>query len=198
MDRLTPIANPSFQHNPTSMFKESTRKDIPGPAPADKVELTTTGPTITQKALLVYEKMVVDALSKSLGQTEKTVDSRLAAYRAQAADGSDDLTPENWTPKRVADRILKFTIGLFELYKMHGETNGLSDEEVLKKFKVLVESSVDKGYSQARAILGDLPEEVSSQLDKTMELVHEGINGWYEERSSKLKEQAVIPAGSEV
>lgn len=197
MDRLTPIANPTFQHNPAGIFKESTRKDMPSPAPADQVELTATGPTITQKALLVYEKMVVDALSKSLGLAEKTVDSRLAAYRAQADDGSIDLTPENWTPERVADRILKFTLGLFELYRMHGETDGLSDEEVLNKFKALVESSVDKGYSQARAILGDLPEEVSSQLDKTMQLVHEGINGWHEERSSKLKEKAVVPADSE-
>jgi len=196
MDEIKPVSNPVLQHNPLQVPPRLKDYSVNAAGQADKIELSLTGPMTREKAMLVYQKTVVDTFNKNMGLEDKTEPTLLAKYRAQADDGFNDLTPANWTPEKVADRILKFTLGLFGLFKSYGENDGLSNKEVLDKFKELVKSSVDEGYRQALSITGDTSEEVSSQLSRTMEIVHKGVDDWYSEQLSLLGEDSQSRSGS--
>ena len=80
------------------------------------------------------------------------------------------------SPEATADRIVSFSTGLFSLYQQQHPK--LSEQEQLDKFIDVIGGGIDQGFSEAREILdglGVLEGDIASNVDKTYDLVQEGL-----------------------
>ncbi len=80
------------------------------------------------------------------------------------------------SPEATADRIVSFSTGLFSLYQQQHPK--LSEQEQLDKFIDVISGGIDQGFSEAREILnglGVLEGDIASNIDKTYDLVQEGL-----------------------
>jgi len=98
--------------------------------------------TKNEPLALIY-KAAIEGINKEL-ETELGENAIENAYESGL-----DISPE-----ATADRILKFSIGLFPLYQQqHPE---LSEQEQAEKFVEIVGGGIDTGFSEARDILSGL------------------------------------------
>lgn len=85
------------------------------------------------------------------------------------------------SPEATAGRIVQFSTGLFALYKeQHPE---LELEEQVDRFLEVIGGGIDKGFSEARDILdglGVLEGDIADNVDKTYDLVQEGLAAFRE------------------
>jgi len=113
---------------------------------------------------LVYQT-AIDAINKEL-EPELGGNSIQRGY-----ESGIDVSPE-----ATADRIVSFSTGLFSLYQQQHPK--LSEQEQLDKFLDVIGGGIDQGFSEAREILdglGVLEGDIASNIDKTYELVQEGL-----------------------
>jgi len=93
-----------------------------------------------------------------------------------------DLTsaPNDYmSPESVAGRIVDFIKALYGLYLIqNGEDE--SREKFEEFFQVILEG-VERGFREARALLGLIPESVNSLIDETYNKVMEYLSAWREE-----------------
>lgn len=88
----------------------------------------------------------------------------------QAAAGQDN------TPEGTAGRIVSLSTAFFDAFK--AQHKGEDDEAVLQKFLDTIQGGVDQGFKEARGILDGLQVlegDISSNIDKTYELVKQGL-----------------------
>lgn len=88
----------------------------------------------------------------------------------------DQLTAlqEYFSPENTARRILDVATSFFslsEVFKAEGES-----EASRQKFADFIGGAISEGFRQARAILGELPEDVKAGIDKTNSLVFAGLD----------------------
>lgn len=125
--------------------------------------------TKNEPLALIY-KAAIEGINKEL-ETEFGENAIENAYESGL-----DVSPE-----ATADRILKFSIGLFPLYQQqHPE---LSEQEQAEKFAEIVAGGIDTGFSEARDILdglGVLEGEIADNIDKTYSLIQEGFAAFRE------------------
>ena len=116
---------------------------------------------------LVY-KTAIEAINKEL--KSDFGDNSIQAGYQQGLDVS---------PEATAGRILSFSTGLFSLYQQqHPE---LSEPEQVEKFVDIIGGGIDTGFSEARDILdglGVLEGEIAENIDKTYNLVQEGLQAF--------------------
>lgn len=83
------------------------------------------------------------------------------------------------SPEATAGRIVSFSTGLFSIYQQqHPE---LEQSEQVEKFVDIISGGIDTGFSEAREILdglGVLEGEIASNIDKTYDLVQEGLQAF--------------------
>lgn len=91
-----------------------------------------------------------------------------AAEQDQLTNLQDYFSPEN-TSQRMLDVALSF-FGISEIARTEGDT-----EAARQNFSDFIGGAIDEGFRQARDILGDLPEDVSSGIEKTHSLVFAGL-----------------------
>jgi hypothetical protein len=148
------------------------------------------------------------AISNSQGRQMEARSFRFEANFEflQAAAGQEPLELEEldgeslvqtmqdlFSPEKTAGRILDFALSWYQPDAETGDT-----EEARQAFADTIGAAVQKGFDEAQAILGNLPEEVQAGIDETHERVFRGIedfvvNGLPEdhaERSQAIREYA--------
>jgi len=113
---------------------------------------------------LVYQT-AIDSINKEL-EPELGENSIQRGY-----DSGIDVTPE-----ATADRIVSFSTGLFSLYQQQHPK--LSEQEQLDRFLDVIGGGIDQGFGEAREILdglGVLEGDIEDNIDKTYDLVQEGL-----------------------
>lgn len=93
-----------------------------------------------------------------------------------AYDSGLDVSPE-----ATADRIVTLSTAFYPQYKeQHPE---LSEEEAATKFTDLISGGIEQGFAEAREILSSLnvlEGDIASNIDKTYDLVQEGLKSFLE------------------
>ena len=128
---------------------------------------------------------------------ENSLQDRLdAAFEREGIDlstegllqGGIDLSPE-----ATAGRIVEFATGFFGLTGSEGQEDELAG---LDNFTSLIRSAVQEGFGQARDFLAAFQpsDEVTGAIDRTFELVMEGIASFAAERRAALEEAAAESA----
>ncbi len=114
---------------------------------------------------LLY-KSAIEGINEVLG--ENTIQN--------AYDSGLDVSPE-----ATADRIISLSTAFYPKYKeQHPE---LSEEEAVTKFTELISGGIDKGFAEAREVLAGLnvlEGDIASNIDKTYDLVQEGLKSFLE------------------
>jgi uncharacterized protein DUF5610 len=113
---------------------------------------------------LVYQA-AIDAINKEL-EPELGENSIQRGY-----ESGIDVSPE-----ATADRIVSFSTGLFSLYQQQHPK--LSEQEQLDRFLDVIGGGIDQGFGEAREILdglGVLEGDIADNIDKTYDLVQEGL-----------------------
>lgn len=85
---------------------------------------------------------------------------------------------EYFSPENTSQRILDMAISFFPLSKI-GQTEG-DTKAARQSFSDFIGGAINTGFQQARDILGDLPDDVVSGIDKTHALVFEGLEDFVE------------------
>ena len=107
---------------------------------------------------------------KALG-VEKTVE--------QGVEEGIDVSPE-----ATADRIVSFSTQFFPLYaEQHPE---MDEQEALTKFTEIISGGIDQGFGEAKEVLSGLnvlEGDIATNIDKTYELVQQGLTDFIEKYS---------------
>lgn len=123
------------------------------------------------------------------GYESKKVSWNLAVdinYLRQAAGQVGDeeqfaADPNKWmqdffSPEKTAERILDFSLSFFTKSSFFRE--GGNTEEARGKFAEYIGNAIQKGFDQAQGLLGKLPDEVQAGIDKTHDIVWQGLDSF--------------------
>ena len=110
------------------------------------------------------------------------------------AGGIASLNPEDFTPEKTADIIVKGTTAMMDIYAK--QNPNLEGEELLNSFMKTIRGGIDEGYNQAKSILGDVGafefDGVEDGISKTMSLVEEKLQAfedqWRKDNLSSTEE----------
>lgn len=81
-----------------------------------------------------------------------------------------DVAPDYYSPDNTANRIADFALGGFANFG-GGSAASENSEASRQRFADYILPAIDKGIADARKILGNLPEEISGNIDKTRDLI---------------------------
>jgi len=110
-----------------------------------------------------------------------------------AADEGVDVSPE-----ATAKRIVDLSTGFFEAFKAQ---NPNEDEAVLlDRFMETIGKGIEQGFSEAREILDGLQVlkgDIAANIDKTYDLVQEGLKEFFERITEALEKPESLTEGEE-
>lgn len=87
---------------------------------------------------------------------------------ANPADSTDGLAiPEYWNAENTSQRIVDFATQFFAGFKGAGED-----------FLKIIKDAIEKGFNQAKEMLGELPDAVSRLVSDTYDLVMKKLDQW--------------------
>lgn len=124
--------------------------------------------SVKNEPLALVYKTAIEAINKEL-EPELGENSIQKGYEAGI-----DVSPE-----ATADRIVSFSTGLFSLFQQQHPS--LSEPEQVDRFLDVIGGGIDQGFSEARDILeglGVLKGEIADNIDKTYDLVQEGLSAF--------------------
>jgi hypothetical protein len=152
------------------------------------------------KSQFSFQQSTIEYMESDTGfsyyQKEVSFEITSEKFRAGTVDEAaiQELT-DYFSPENTANRITNLATSFFPLY---AQQHNLEDTpEARQEFVSLITPSIDKGYEQALGELGSLPEEISSELEKTMELVKNSLAafangeepGYHEKARNIVEEQ---------
>ena len=111
-------------------------------------------------------------------------------------DAIQNAASQDNSAEATASRIVSLSTGFFDAYKK--QNPGLDDDTALSKFMDTISGGMEKGFKEARDILGGLKVlngGIASNIDKTYELVQKGYADFIAAHSGK-KDDAAKPADS--
>ena len=111
-------------------------------------------------------------------------------------DAIQNAASQDNSAEATANRIVSLSTGFFEAFKK--QNPGLDDDAALTKFMDTISGGMEKGFKEARDILGGLKVlggDIAGNIDKTYELVQKGYADFIAAHSSK-KDDAAKPADS--
>ena len=154
--------------------------------PGDKVEISDAGGyrVVVQKAvaqLMLQATWDEKAKDGSTVHNQVTVGIRIESLIAQgvkdgaeAGDGSGavgssmaDKINEMFGPEATSKRIFSFAVGQYNRWLKGAEDS----PEARAQFADFIKGAIDDGFKQAQGILGVLPDQVQTGIDKTHDLV---------------------------
>ncbi|MDO9140807.1 MAG: DUF5610 domain-containing protein [Methylobacter sp.] len=117
-------------------------------------------------------------LKTAIEGVNKELEGELGANAIQNAyDSGIDVSPQ-----ATADRIVQMSTAFFDKY--HANHKDLSVDDALKSFTELIGKGIDKGFKEARDILGGLGVldhgDIGKNIDATYELVQKGLQAFVE------------------
>ncbi|QDQ25806.1 hypothetical protein FNU76_05260 [Chitinimonas arctica] len=92
------------------------------------------------------------------------------------------------TPPATAKRIVDLTTGFFELFRQQYPDE--DPDKVLNRFMETIGKGIAQGFQEAREVLdglGVLKDEVADNIDKTWELVQQGLKAFAEAHAKPSK-----------
>ncbi|MFU8789803.1 MAG: DUF5610 domain-containing protein [Methylobacter sp.] len=115
-------------------------------------------------------------LKTAIEGVNKELEGELGANAIQNAyDSGLDVSPQ-----ATADRIVQMSTAFFDRY--HANHKDLSVDDALKSFTELIGKGIDKGFKEARDILGGLGVldhgDIGKNIDATYELVQKGLQAF--------------------
>lgn len=154
---------------------------------ADQTQNVSNSPTVTAKIELNH-RIIQSSLEVSLNAGNEpmallfktALEGVNEALKGQLGDNAIQKAYDSGldvSPQATADRIVKMSTGFFEQYKAnHSE---LSTEDALNSFVDLIGGGIDKGFKEARDILGGLKVldqgNIGTNIDSTYDLVQKGL-----------------------
>lgn len=113
---------------------------------------------------------IIKSFLKSNGIEVK--DSSNTGSTSQTAS-SDEIPglPEYWNAENTSQRIVDFATSFLSMFKGSGQD-----------FLAMIKDAIDKGFSQAKDITGDLPDAVSKLTSNTHDLVMQKLDAWAKEQ----------------
>ena len=100
----------------------------------------------------------------------------------------------NFSPEATANRIVELATGFFEQYQTNNQ--GTEEGEQKEGFVEMIKGAVEEGFAAAQEMLeglGKIDPDVQGEIDKTSDLVVNGIDDWASERA----EQVALGSGDE-
>ncbi len=102
-------------------------------------------------------------------------------------EGVAHLDPAQHTPEKTAEFIVKSATSFYPMYaENHADEDGV---ETLEGFMSLIRGAIDEGFAEAREILNALNVlngDIAAGVDKTYDLVQEGLDQFYQARFEAL------------
>lgn len=111
-------------------------------------------------------------------------------------DAIQSAASQDNSAEATANRIVSLSTGFFDAFKK--QNPDLDDDAALSKFMDTISGGMEKGFKEARDILGGLKVlggDIAGNIDKTYELVQKGYADFVAAHSSK-KDDAAKPADS--
>lgn len=134
--------------------------------------------TVGDKPLSLLLKTALQGINEALKGSG--VDSSVEDAYESGIDFSSEAT---------AERIVSFSTQLLGSYReQHPE---MDEEESLTSFVDIISGGIEQGFSEAKDILGSLKVlegDISNNIDKTYELVQEGLQSFVDSFSEKEEE----------
>ncbi len=173
-------------HNQRVVPDVAEKKEKGDPQPVDKVP-----PSIAEQNRMALNASILETSSQvslSAGNEPlhllfsaaiEELNKILAPELGENAIQKAAETPEEYTPEKTAERIVSMTTGFYASYsEQHPE---MDEEERINSFLEVIGGGIDQGFSEARAILGDLnvlEGSIKEGVDKTYELVQQGLEAF--------------------
>jgi hypothetical protein len=109
---------------------------------------------------------IIKGFLKSNGVEVK--DTKSTDTANQTSDSADiPGLPEYWNAENTSQRIVDFATSFLSMFKGSGQD-----------FLAMIKDAIDKGFSQAKDITGDLPDAVSKLVGNTHDLVMKKLDAW--------------------
>ena len=165
---INPVSSPASQ----VQGKPPEKADQPTAAQQQKAALNAAIMESSAAALGVRDQPLALVLRCAI----EAINERLAPTMGEnaiqrAADEGLDVSPE-----ATAERIVDLATGLFHAFR---EKYADADEtEVLENFMLTISEGIERGFEEARKILGGLSileGDIADNIDKTYALVQEGL-----------------------
>jgi hypothetical protein len=114
-------------------------------------------------------------------------DEAKAAADPRSFDEAKEIPglPEYWNAENTAGRIADFALSFAGMFE------GGDDE-----FVSMIKDAIDKGFSQAKDLLGKMPGEITKLTDKTHALIMDKIDKWASDRAAGAENAVEQPAAS--
>ncbi|MCJ8293208.1 MAG: DUF5610 domain-containing protein [Colwellia sp.] len=195
-----------FNQDVRSLAKAQDKKDsgamgqqVPGIAQDKKMTEVKEPISVSQKKQL--NAAIIESslkFSKSIGDQPLSLLLKTALQginEALKAGGVDSNVEEayesgiDFGPEATAERIVAFSTQFLASYReQHPEMN---EEESLTAFVDIISSGIDQGFAEAKDILGALKVlggDIATNIDKTYELVQQGLQSFVDSFSKKKEE----------
>jgi hypothetical protein len=122
---------------------------------------------------------IINAMFGSNEDQAQTVSDPKAFDESKAIPG----LPEYWNAENTSQRIVDFATSFIGMFQG-------SDNE----FVSMIKDAIEQGFSQAKNILGNLPDPVGKLADKTHALVMDKIDKWASDRAAAAEPSGVQTA----
>ncbi len=140
--------------------------------------LKTTGIAATDRTTLSVQERPLELVYRAaIDKLNEMLEPTLGPNAIETAAESQ----MEFTPEATAGRIVSLSTGFFEAFK--SQHPGEEEDAVLAHFMEVIRSGIEQGFGEAREILdglGVLEGDIEADIDRTYELVQEGLNNFEE------------------
>ncbi|MBD3393683.1 MAG: hypothetical protein GF410_16840 [Chitinivibrionales bacterium] len=140
-----------------------------------------------QKAMIQFEgdadspewKQMVEFIKDEYQRMhQEMLDSFIASVNGEKPEKAENREadtieglPEYWNAENTSQRIVDFAVSFYSLYEGTGE-----------EYLGIIRGAIEEGFSQARDMLGELPDAVDKLVGDTYDLVMEKLDAWAAEQ----------------
>jgi hypothetical protein len=126
-----------------------------------------------------YEEMKSAVLKEFLKKMGGTIDE------TPETDAKKELNiPEFWNAENTSQRIVDFALQFYDGFQGVGED-----------FLQTIKDAIEKGFQEARDMLGELPDPVSGLITDTYDLVMQKLDNWAQEKGiGTVPEEQLVQA----
>ena len=139
------------------------------------------------KDLVKYVKDMMIDLKKDLLKSLIRKEGEDVQDNSEIPEENELKIPEYWNAENTSQRIVDFATSFFKIFKGQGE-----------EFLDSIKGAIEKGFSEARDALGELPDQISGLIGNTHDLVIKKLNEWaknngiIESEEKEVKDEPVI------
>lgn len=134
-------------------------------------------PEDIQKIMDYIKKQYEDMRTQILKEFFRKADGK--TDETQNIEETSDLKiPDYWNAENTSQRIVDFALQFYDAFKGAGED-----------FLKMIKDAIDKGFDEAKEMLGDLPDPVSKLVSDTHDLVMQKLDTWAEEKGIQINKE---------